>query len=234
MRSTRLLKLNPKTAIKISNRIVERKFIIAKILFLGKANTKIARDFEPPFGRARSARKPPKSMGGAVRRPRNGWSKVRKSNLGVYLRFRSNLLYQKLLNKTRPRKPVPPPLAPLATPQKNTLYSFHFARPRFFLLLMKRVFFCGVLPSKYSGKWRDWPHFDFAREKRNSPPKTPFRFSLAQTERERKQAGKNSFPPTPFLFARLLALGGGFARIFCGRAIVFLIALVYSFFMLSY
>ena len=36
MRSTRLLKLNPKTAIKISNRIVERKFIIAKILFLAK------------------------------------------------------------------------------------------------------------------------------------------------------------------------------------------------------
>ncbi|TSC94418.1 MAG: recombinase [Parcubacteria group bacterium Licking1014_1] len=28
------------------------------------------------LGRARSARKPPKSMGGAVRRPRNGWSKI--------------------------------------------------------------------------------------------------------------------------------------------------------------
>ena len=36
MRSTRLLKLNPKTAIKISNRIVERKFIIAKIFFGAK------------------------------------------------------------------------------------------------------------------------------------------------------------------------------------------------------
>ena len=36
MRSTRLLKLNPKTAIKISNRIVERNFIIAKILFWAK------------------------------------------------------------------------------------------------------------------------------------------------------------------------------------------------------
>src|SRR3989338_1287380 len=31
------------------------------------------------------------------------------------------------------------------TPQKNTLCSFHFARAGFFLLLMKRVFFCGVL-----------------------------------------------------------------------------------------
>jgi len=61
---------------------------------------------------------------------------------------------------------------------------------------MKRVFFCGVLPSKYSGRWRGWPQFDLAREKRNSP-KPPFRFSLAQMERERKQAGKNSFPQPP-------------------------------------
>lgn len=67
------------------------------------------------------------------------------------------------------RKPVPPLRALLATPQKNTLCSFHFARARFFLLLMKRVFFCGVLPSKYSGRWRDWPQFDFAKKKRNSP-----------------------------------------------------------------
>ena len=29
---------------------------------------------------------------------------------------------------------------------------------------------------------------------------------ISQTERERKQAGKNSFPPTPSLFARLLGL----------------------------
>ncbi|PIS30309.1 hypothetical protein COT42_03295 [Candidatus Saganbacteria bacterium CG08_land_8_20_14_0_20_45_16] len=36
---------------------------------------------------------------------------------------------------------------------------------------------------------------------------TPFRFSFSQTERERQaRAGKNSFPPTPFLFARLLGL----------------------------
>ena len=69
---------------------------------------------------------------------------------------------------------------------------------------MKRVFFCGVLPSKYSGRWRGCPQFDFAKEKRNSPkPLVPvhsfmrrraFRFSFAQTERERKQAGKNFYP----------------------------------------
>jgi hypothetical protein len=44
------------------------------------------------------------------------------------------------------------------------------------------------------------------QEESGIPPKPPFRSSLAQTERERKQAGKNSFPPTPFLFARLLGL----------------------------
>jgi len=33
------------------------------------------------------------------------------------------------------------------------------------------------------------------------PPTPPFRHALAQ-----KQVGKNSFPPTPFLFARLLGL----------------------------
>ena len=96
----------------------------------------------------------------------------------VSLQFGSNSFYQKLLNETRPRKPAPPPLAPLATPQKNTFCSFHFARTGFFLLLMKRVFFCGVLSSKYSGRWRDWPHFDLAREKRNSPQTPPSAFLL--------------------------------------------------------
>jgi len=45
-----------------------------------------------------------------------------------------------------------------------------------------------------------------SQRKSGIPPKPPFRFSFSQTERERKQAGKNSFPPTPFLFARLLWL----------------------------
>jgi len=38
-----------------------------------------------------------KSVGGVLFCPPNGWSKTGKSNLGVYLRFRSNLLYQKFL-----------------------------------------------------------------------------------------------------------------------------------------
>jgi len=77
------------------------------------------------------------------------------------------------------RKPAPPPLGNLPTPQKNTLCSFHFARARFLFLLMKRVFFCGVLPSKHSGRWRGCPLFDFSKEKRNSPqtPLPPFLFS---------------------------------------------------------
>jgi len=33
---------------------------------------------------------------------------------------------------------------------------------------MKRVFFYDALLSKYSGRWRDWPHFDFAREKQKA------------------------------------------------------------------
>ena len=90
------------------------------------------------------------------------------------LQFGSNSFYQKLLNETRLRKPAPPPLDKLATPQKNALCSFHFVRAGFLFLLMKRVFFCGVLPSKYSGRWRDWPHFDLAREKRNSPQTPSF------------------------------------------------------------
>src|SRR3989338_8824854 len=76
--------------------------------------------------------------------------------------------------QNRPRKPAPPLLDKLATPQKNTLCSFHFARAGFFLLLMKRVFFCGVLPSKCSGRWGGCPQFDFAKEKRNAPQPPSF------------------------------------------------------------
>jgi hypothetical protein len=50
--------------------MIERNYIIPKILFIGKANTKIARDFEPLFGEPRFARRAAKSMGGAERRPR--------------------------------------------------------------------------------------------------------------------------------------------------------------------
>jgi len=46
-----------------------------------------------------------------------------------------------------------------------------------------------------------------SKRKSGIPPKPPFRFFFSQTERERQaRAGKNSFPPTPFLFARLLGL----------------------------
>ena len=87
-------------------------------------------------------------------------------------------MFELFLSKTPNKKPAPPLLDKLATPQKNTLCSFHFARARFFFLLMKRVFFCGVLPSKYSGRWRGCPQFDFAKEKRNSPQNPPSAFPL--------------------------------------------------------
>ena len=115
------------------------------------------------------------------------------------LQFGSNLFYQKLLNETRPRKPAPPPLGNLATPQKNTLCSFHFARAGFLFLLMKRVFFCGVLPSKYSGRWRDWPQFDFAKEKRNSP-QTPLPLFSCSNGTGTEAGGQKFLPPNPLPF----------------------------------
>jgi len=117
----------------------------------------------------------------------------------VSLQFGSNSFYQKLLNETRLRKPAPPPLDKLATPQKNTLCSFHFARAGFLFLLMKRVFLCGVLPSKYSGRWRDWPHFDLAREKRNSP-QTPLPLFSCSNGTGTEAGGQKFLPPKPLPF----------------------------------
>ena len=115
----------------------------------------------------------------------------------VSLQFGSNSFYQKLLNETRLRKPAPPPLDKLATPQKNTLCSFHFVRAGFLFLLMKRGFFCGVLASKYSGRGRNWPHFDLAREKRNSAQTPPPLFSCSNGT---EAGGQNFIPPTPLPF----------------------------------
>jgi len=55
------------------------------------------------------------------------------------------------LNETRLRKPAPPLLDKLATPQKNTLCSFHFARAGFFLLKGKENFFADLC-SKRAGR----------------------------------------------------------------------------------
>src|SRR3989344_6363706 len=61
---------------------------------------------------------------------------------------------------------------------------------------MKRVFFCGVLPSKYSGRWRDWPQFDFAKEKRNSP-QTPLPLFLCSNGTGTEAGGQKFLPPNP-------------------------------------
>ena len=42
-----------------------------------------------------------KPMGGTSCRPPNGWSKTGKSNLGVFIRLRSNPFYQKFLKTDR-------------------------------------------------------------------------------------------------------------------------------------
>jgi len=46
---------------------------------------KIASDNEPLFGEPRRARRTAKSMGGALRRPRNGFQKIGTSGSGVFI-----------------------------------------------------------------------------------------------------------------------------------------------------
>ena len=103
-------------------------------------------------------------------------------------------MFELFLSKT-PNKEASPATARQAR-HTTEKYSFHFARARFFLLLMKRVFFCGVLPSKYSGRWRDWPQFDFAKEKRNSP-QTPLPLFLCPNGTGTEAGGQKFLPPQP-------------------------------------
>ncbi len=93
------------------------------------------------------------------------------------------------------RKPAPPLLDKLATPQKNTLCSFHFARARFFLLLMKRVFFCGVLPPSIQAGGGTGLNL-ISKRKSGIPPKPPFRFFFSQTSsKKHRQNSGFKFPP---------------------------------------
>ena len=65
----------------------------AKILFTGKAkNIKNRKGYEPLFGEPCRARRATKSMGGAVRRQRNGIKNAGKYGSGVFIQLRSNLL----------------------------------------------------------------------------------------------------------------------------------------------
>ena len=107
-------------------------------------------------------------------------------------------------------------LADSADTKEKCSLLFGFARDRF--LLKRKGHFSLVFcpPSIRAGggtglnlisqrkSWNFYPALSFALVL--GRPKPPFRFSFSQTERERKQAGKNSFPPTPSLFARLLGL----------------------------
>jgi hypothetical protein len=85
------------------NKISKNSFYWAKQILCspkGRAEDRIKKNrkrYEPHFGRARSARKGAKSMGGAVRRPPNGWQKAIKSYSGVVIQLCSNLFYQKFL-----------------------------------------------------------------------------------------------------------------------------------------
>ena len=66
-------------------------------------------------------------------------------------------------------KAPPPPRRASADTKEKCLLLFGFARARFFLN-MERTFFFGVLPSKFSGRWRG---YSFARTARHSSPQPP-------------------------------------------------------------
>jgi len=57
----------------------------------------------------------------------------------------------------------------------------------------------GVLPSKYSGRWRGCPQFDFAKEKRNSP-QTPLPLFLFSNGTGTEAGGQKFLPPNPLPF----------------------------------
>ena len=103
-----------------------------------------------------------------------------------------------ILSKTAERNQIkgsqPATARQVATPQKNTLCSFHFARAGFLFLLMKRVFFCGVLPSKYSGRWRTGLILILQRKSGISNPLPLF---LCSNGTGTEAGGQKFLPPTP-------------------------------------
>ena len=63
---------------------------------------------------------------------------------------------------------------------------------------------------KYSGRWRDWPHFDLAREKRNfypvasllcfGAPQTPLPLFSCSNGTGTEAGGQKFLPPNPLPF----------------------------------
>ncbi len=122
---------------------------------------------------------------------------------GGSLQFGSNSFYPKLLNETRLRSRATARQSRYTAEKYSLLFSF--CARRIFSFIEKEYFSeVSCLPSIQAGGGTGL--ILISQEKSEIPPKPPFRFSFAQTEREREQVGKNSFPPTPFLFARLLGL----------------------------
>ena len=93
----------PETAIEKDNLLDWVQFYYSKNSFYGQSKyEKIARDFEPLFGEPRFARRATKSMGGALRRPKNDFWKIGTSGFDVFIQFRSNSFYQKFLKNPMP------------------------------------------------------------------------------------------------------------------------------------
>jgi len=81
------------------------------------------------LGEPRFARRATKSMGGAERRPRNGFQKIGTSGSGVFIQFRSNLFYQKFLKKSN--RSAPPPCRKTALPRKAAGLRLRLAGKKF-------------------------------------------------------------------------------------------------------
>jgi len=134
--------------------------IIAKILFVGQMQIQTARDVEPRLGQPRGARlraerrgfPPTKPMGGTSCRPPIRRSKIGKSNLGVYLRLRSNSFYAKFLKKSN-RSALPPTADYGGLPRRKTFFTiFDFARAQHFFLLKGKNFFVVFCSERAGGR----------------------------------------------------------------------------------
>ena len=117
-------------------------------------------------------------MGRASRVPSFGFEKAVEFCIGVFIVPSSNLFPKSLMCharsawwlETKSYARIVPPLPRFTRqPQKEKMFlAFRICARPIFSENGKDIFLFGVLPSKYSGRWRDWPLF-FARTRRNSP-----------------------------------------------------------------
>ena len=164
---TMIAQSGPKTAIKISNHNLWAQVHYSKNSFLGKANTKIARDFEPALGEPRCARRASVSLLCRASRGQFGRQNSWKFNIGAFVWRNPNLFWTKLTCS------APPPLANARQQAKNFLHIFWFCARRLFLLKGKENFFAGFCSERAGGG------ASLRLGRGGIPPTPPFRRALA-------------------------------------------------------